>query len=86
MKCIFCHGEEISPSQVSEEIPAGPDIVHVPITVLLCGTCGERYYDRATMRHLEQVRQDVSKNRADLEEVGKVLRIRGSIGGQPSAP
>jgi transcription elongation factor Elf1 len=44
MKCIFCHGEEISPSQVSEDIPVGPDIVHVPITVLLCGICGERYY------------------------------------------
>ena len=76
MKCIFCHGEEISPADVFEEIAVGSDIVRVPITVLLCRTCGERYYDRATMRHLERVREDVTKNRADLEEVGKVLRVR----------
>lgn len=76
MKCIFCHGEEISAADVLEEIAVGSDIVRVPIAVLVCRTCGERYYDRGTMRHLERVREDVTKNRADLEEVGKVLRVR----------
>lgn len=55
MKCIICHGEEIAPADVFEEIEVGSDIVRVPVTVLVCRTCGERYYDRATVRWLERV-------------------------------
>ena len=76
MKCIICHGEQVSPCEVFEEIPVGSDIVRVPVTVRVCRTCGERYYDRATMRHLERVREDVVKDRARLEVVGKVLRVK----------
>lgn len=76
MKCILCHGEEVSPADVFEEIAVGSDIVRVPISVLVCRTCGERYYDRATMRHLEHVRLNVTTDRAHLEEIGKVLRVR----------
>lgn len=75
MKCIICHGEHISPAEVFEEIPVGSDIVRVPVTVMVCGTCGERYYDRSTMRHLERVREDVAKDRARLQVVGKVLQV-----------
>ncbi len=76
MKCILCHGEEVSPADVSEEIAVGADIVRVPMTVLLCRTCGERYYDRASMRYLERIRREVVEDRGRLEEVGKVLRVR----------
>lgn len=55
MKCIICHGAQVSQAEVFEEIPVGLDIVRVPVTVMVCRTCGERYYDRATMRHLERV-------------------------------
>jgi YgiT-type zinc finger domain-containing protein len=75
MKCIICHGEQVSPADVFEEIPAGSDIVRIPVTVLVCRTCGERYYDRATMRRLESVREDIAKDRARLQVVGKVLQL-----------
>ena len=75
MKCVICHGEQISPAKVLEEIPVRSDIVRVPVTVMVCGTCGERYYDRATMRHLERVREDIAKDRARLQVVGKVLQV-----------
>jgi YgiT-type zinc finger domain-containing protein len=76
MKCIICHGDEVSPAEVFEEIAVGSDIVRVPVTVMLCRRCGERYYTRANMRHLECVRDDVANKRAQLDEVGKVLQFR----------
>ena len=75
MKCIICHGEQIAQADVFEEIPVGSDIVRVPVRVMVCRSCGERYYDRATMRHLERVREDVAKDRARLQVVGKVLQV-----------
>lgn len=75
MKCIICHGEQISQTEVFEEIPVGSDIVRVPVRVTVCETCGERYYDRATMRHLERVREDVAKDRTRLQVIGKVLQV-----------
>ena len=76
MKCIICHGEEISLAEVFEEISVGSDIVRVPVTVMLCGTCGERYFTRANMRHLECVREDIANKRAKFDEVGKVLQFK----------
>ena len=75
MKCIVCHGEQISQAEVFEEIPVGSDIVRVPIRVMVCETCGERSYDRATMRHLERVRKDVARDRTQLQVIGKVLQV-----------
>lgn len=76
MKCIVCHGEEIALADVFEEIEVGPDIVRAPVTVLACRTCGERYYDRATVRCLERVRDEVRAGRTRLEQVGKVLQVK----------
>ena len=75
MNCIICHGEQVSPGEVLEEIPLGSDIVRVPVTVMVCRTCGERYYDQATMRRLERLREDITKDRARLQVVGKVLQV-----------
>jgi hypothetical protein len=76
MNCIICHGEEISLAEVFEEIGVGSEIVRVPVTVMLCRNCGERYYTRANMRHLECVREDIANKRARLDEVGKVLQFK----------
>jgi YgiT-type zinc finger domain-containing protein len=76
MKCIICNGEEISLAEVFEEIGVGSDIVRVPLTVMLCRNCGERYYTRANMRHLESVREDIANKRAHLDEVGKILQFK----------
>jgi hypothetical protein len=36
--------------------------------------CGERYYDRMTMRKIENIRAKLKQRELKVEEVGKVLR------------
>jgi len=55
MRCTLCHGDHIAQSTVQERIPVGNDIVLVSIEVLVCRSCGERFYDRTTMRRLEEL-------------------------------
>ena len=74
MRCIICHGETIGPATVNEELSHEADIVRVPVEVLVCQTCGERYYDRQTMRFLEKVQKELTEGRAGLTPVGQVLR------------
>ena len=73
MRCLICHGEDIEVTAVREELRIGNDIVYVPIHVLQCRACGERYYDRRTMRFLEEAEEKLRKGEAGLQEVGKVL-------------
>ena len=73
MKCVICHSDEIRVKAVHEEIARGDDIVRVPIEALVCANCGERYYDRNTMRKLEATRRRVREETLNLKEVGKVL-------------
>lgn len=73
MKCIVCHGEDIALREVTEEIKRGSDVVCVPMRVLVCAQCGERYYDRPAMRRIESIRHDVATGDSSLREVGKVL-------------
>ena len=73
MKCVVCHGDQIEPCEVTEEFSAGCDIVCCRLTVPVCKTCGERYYDRKTMRFLEDMEKQVQTGSARLREVGKVL-------------
>lgn len=73
MKCVVCHGDDIQLKDVREDLTAGNDIVYVSVKVLACQTCGERYYDRRTMRFLEDVERRLKEGQAELREVGKVL-------------
>ena len=73
MKCIVCHGEDIQVTEVKEEIKVDNDIVYVLIQTPVCRACGERYYDRRTVRFLEEVEQKLKEGRSGLQEVGKVL-------------
>lgn len=76
MRCVVCHGDQIHVQSVYEEYPHGADIVRIPLSVSVCNTCGERYYDRATLRKLEKVREEIVRNEATLAPVGKVLECR----------
>lgn len=73
MRCIVCHGEDIPVTEVQEELRHQNDIVYVPIRIPVCRACGERYYDRRTIRFLEDVEQKLKTGKAPLQEVGKVL-------------
>ena len=55
MKCVICHSDNIQKKKVNEEYVIGNDIVYVPVEIMVCESCGERYYDRKTKRYLEQV-------------------------------
>ena len=73
MKCVICHGEAIKTREVKEELRVQNDIVYVPICTPVCRTCGERYYDRRTVRFLEEAEAKLKAGTANLREVGKVL-------------
>lgn len=73
MKCVICHGENINEKEVLEEIKIRNDIIFVPIKIPVCASCGERYYNRRTVKMLEEIEQKSIKNLLKLKEIGKVL-------------
>ena len=75
MKCTVCHNDQIVKSKVQEEIPIGRDIVLVAIELPVCQSCGEGFYDRQTLRRLEQLEDDLLARKQPVREVGKVLEL-----------
>jgi len=75
MKCVICNGQDITRRKVEEEIRKNSDVILVPVEVLVCEGCGERYYDRRTMKRLEDIEQSIKEKRASLQKVGRVLRV-----------
>ena len=73
MKCIICKGEDIRKTAVKEEMKIGNDIVYLPINIPVCTSCGERYYDRRTIKYLENEEQRLKNGNVALNEVGKIL-------------
>jgi hypothetical protein len=76
MKCVICKGSDVQMKMVEEEIKRDEDIVLIPMEVLVCLSCGERYYDRKTMRKLEDIRAKLRLQELEVEDVGKVLRSK----------
>jgi len=74
MKCVVCNSTNIEMKSVEEEIRSDKDILLIPIEVLVCLSCGERYYDRETMKKIEEMRSRLKRHDLKVEEVGKVLR------------
>ena len=75
MKCVICNSPDITRRKVEEEIRKNSDVILVPVEVLVCEGCGERYYDRRTMKRLEDIEQSIKEKRASLQKVGRVLRV-----------
>ncbi len=78
MKCIVCKSTDIGLKTVDEQIRKGGDIILVPMSILVCSNCGERYYDRKSMRKIEDIRNKVQNQELDVEEVGKVMRAHAA--------
>jgi YgiT-type zinc finger domain-containing protein len=74
MKCVICKGSDIELKTVDEQVMKGKDIILIPMNILVCSNCGERYYDRKAMKKIEEIRSRVKKQELDVEEVGKVMR------------
>ena len=73
MTRIICYGDDMQVTTVREELTMVPDVVYVPIQIPVCRTCGRRYYDRRTVRFLEEVAQKLKAGQARLQEVAQVL-------------
>ncbi len=80
MKCLICHSTDISLRRVNEQLFHGTDMILVPVEVLVCSNCGERYYDRRTMQRLEEVEQATNTGHLLLERVGEVFRVKQDLG------
>jgi len=74
MKCVVCNSSNIETKSVEEEIKSDKDILLMPLEVLVCLSCGERYYDRKTMKKIEEMRSKLERRDLKVKEVGKVLR------------
>jgi len=79
MKCVICRTGELGRTAVEEEVRVGNDVLVTPIETLVCDACGERYYDRPTMKYLERVVEEaaVLSRRAGVCSGG--LRADGGI-------
>jgi hypothetical protein len=50
----------------------------VPMNILVCATCGGRYYDRKSMRKIEEIRKKLKNKKLNVEEVGKPMRANAA--------
>ena len=78
MKCVVCKGSDIDLKTVDEQIKSEKDIILVHMNILVCSTCGERYYDRKSIRKIEEIRKKLKNKKLDVEEVGKVMRANAA--------
>ena len=78
MKCVICRSTAIEKKIVEEEIKAGNDIVLVPLELIVCQNCGERYYDKISMLKLEKVREKIREGKISLRTVGKVMKAEAA--------
>jgi len=80
MKCVICSSQDIEKKHVDEEIRVQNDVVLVNINTLVCGSCGERYYDRDTIKTLEEIKEKLKRKTIKLDVIGSVLRFPGKAG------
>jgi len=74
MKCVICKSQHIETKEVEEEIRWGNNVLLVPVEVLVCLNCGERYYDKKNMKKIEEMRSRLQKHELEVEEIGKIFR------------
>jgi YgiT-type zinc finger domain-containing protein len=76
VRCVVCNGLDIQMKTVEEEIRSGNDIFLFPMDVLVCPSCGERYYDRKAMKKIEKMRSKIKEKNLEAIEVGRILRVQ----------
>jgi len=74
MRCVVCHSPDIERRTVDETFHVEGDIVLVSVELLVCNNCGERYYDRRSMRWLEEIEDKLRNKTLPLSAIGEVLR------------
>ena len=74
MKCVICRSPEVEEKEVEEEIRVNKDVGFIPVRVMVCRNCGEKYYSRRVMKRLEEIESNIKKDKMPLTVVGKVLK------------
>ena len=74
MRCVICNSPNVEMRRVEEEIRWGSNILLAPMELLVCLSCGERYYDKKAMKKIEEMRDRSQKHDLDIEEIGKVFK------------
>jgi len=74
MKCVICKSGDIAERVIEEEIRVGSNIIFVSVKALVCPECGEKYYNRAEMKKLEDMERLLRQKKVSLEKIGDVLR------------
>ncbi|OGS20015.1 MAG: hypothetical protein A2252_01850 [Elusimicrobia bacterium RIFOXYA2_FULL_39_19] len=74
MKCIICNSPNIKEKKVDEEIRLKNDVILLSLKTLVCLECGERYYDRKTMKLIEETKDNIRKQKTKLQPIGQVLK------------
>ncbi|MBU4221607.1 MAG: type II toxin-antitoxin system MqsA family antitoxin [Euryarchaeota archaeon] len=85
MKCVICGSQDIKEKKVDEEIKLENDLVMVNINALVCSSCGERYYNRQTMKMLEDIEEKLKNSKVKLKVIGSILRFSNKLSGKPAA-
>jgi len=75
MRCVVCHSPDIERRRADETFQVDGDIILVNVELLVCSSCGERYYDRRTMRRLEEIEEQLRSKTVSLNPIGKVMRL-----------
>ena len=79
MKCVICGSQDIKEKIVDEEIKLENDLVMVSINTLVCTSCGERYYNRQTLKKLEDIEEELKNKRVKLKVIGSILRFSDKL-------
>jgi len=74
MKCVICKSGDIAERVIEEEIRVGSNIIFVSVKALVCPECGEKYYNRAQIKKLEDMERLLRQKKVSLEKIGDVLR------------
>ena len=72
MKCVVCKGSDIELKTVEEQIRTGRDIILVPINTLVCSNCGERYYNRISMKKIEEIKSKLKIMSLTLKRLARL--------------
>lgn len=75
MKCVICKSSNIFHKLIDEEVRIDKDIYFVKINTPVCAECGERYYDRNTMKKLENLEKEIKEEKICTKQVGVVREV-----------
>ncbi len=79
MECLLCRVQKVEIKTLDMQIEVGRDIVLVPMNIMVCSNCGERYYNTENMMKIEEIKSKLKNRELDVIEVGKVMRYKYPI-------